>query len=53
MQDIKKESQLLASLAVFRERYDSQKDIYGIISEFLNKIITSQGKHSFNLTEIC
>lgn len=52
MQDIKNESQLLASLAVFRELYDSQKDIYGIISEFLNEIITSQGKHSFNLTEI-
>jgi hypothetical protein len=36
MQNIKEESLFLASLAVFRELYNSQKDIYGVIGEFLN-----------------
>lgn len=52
IKDIKEESLYLASLAVFRELYNSQKDIYGVISEFLNGIITSNRKHQFNLTEI-
>lgn len=52
MQNIKEESRLLASLAVFRELYNSQKDIYGVISEFLNGIIKSNKKYQFNLTEI-
>jgi len=46
------ESKCLASLAVFRELYNSEKDIYGIISEFLIDLIISNSKHSFNLTEI-
>ena len=46
------ESKCLASLAVFRELYNSEKDIYGIISEFLVESIISNSKHSFNLTEI-
>ena len=46
------ESKCLASLAVFRELYNSEKDIYGIISEFLVDLIISNSKHSFNLTEI-
>lgn len=46
------ESKCLASLAVFRELYDSQKDIYGIISEFLKEIIVSKAKHQFTLTGI-
>lgn len=42
----------LASLAVFRELYNSQTDIYGIISRFLNEIISNNGKYNFSLTEI-
>jgi hypothetical protein len=52
MQNIKEESLFLASLAVFRELYNSQKDIYGVIGEFLNGIIKSNKKYKFNLTEI-
>lgn len=43
---------LLASLAVFRELYDSKKDIYGIIAEFLREVIIDKAKHKFNLAEI-
>jgi hypothetical protein len=46
------ESKCLASLAVFRELYNSEKDIYAIISEFLTELIVSTSKHNFNLTEI-
>ena len=46
------ESKCLASLAVFRELYNSEKDIYGIISEFVVELIVTNSKHSFNLTEI-
>lgn len=42
----------LASLAVFRELYNSQTDIYGIISKFLNEVISTNGKYNFSLTEI-
>jgi hypothetical protein len=42
----------LASLAVFRELYNKQTDIYGIISEFLKGIISAKGKYEFNVTEI-
>lgn len=52
MEDLLQESKCLASLAVFRELYNSEKDIYGIIGEFLKEIITSNGKHQFSLTEI-
>ncbi|MFK5983669.1 MAG: hypothetical protein QM499_12210 [Flavobacteriaceae bacterium] len=52
MKNILEESKCLASLAVFRELYNSEKDIYGVIGEFLKEIITSNGKHQFSLTEI-
>lgn len=52
MNGIKEESKCLASLAVFRELYNSESDVYGIICEFLKEIITTQGKHQFSLTEI-
>lgn len=52
MTEIKEESKCLASLAVFRELYNNEKDIYGIICEFLKEIITSQAKYQFSLTEI-
>jgi hypothetical protein len=52
MKDSLQESKCLASLAVFRELYNSEKDIYGIIGEFLKEIITTNGKHQFTLNEI-
>lgn len=52
MKEIKEESRCLASLAVFRELYNSEKDIYAIIGEFLRETISSCGKHQFTLTEI-
>lgn len=52
MKSIKEESKLLASLVVFRELYDKQKDIYRVIAEFLNEIIVVNGKRKFNTTEI-
>ncbi|MDO9567217.1 MAG: hypothetical protein Q7J15_10805 [Candidatus Desulfaltia sp.] len=52
MTDIKDEGKCLASLAVFRELHNSQKDIYGVICAFLNEIIATKGKYQFNLTEI-
>jgi hypothetical protein len=42
----------LAALAVFRELYDTQNDIYGVISKFLTGIIISKKLTSFNLTQI-
>jgi hypothetical protein len=52
MSKIIEDSKCLASLAVFRELYNSEKDIYGIIGEFLKEIISSRAKHQFTLTEI-
>ncbi len=52
MKGILEESKCLASLAVFRELYNSERDIYGIIGEFLKEVISSNGKHQFSLTEI-
>ncbi len=52
MNDIKRESMQLASLAVFRELYDSEKDVYGVICAFLGDIIISNAKYRFSLPEI-
>lgn len=52
MKDYLEVSKCLASLAVFRELYDSQKDIYGIIAEFLKEVIASNSKYRFGLMEI-
>lgn len=52
MKDFKSESICLASLAVFRELYNSEKDVYGIIAAFLKEIIISNSKHQFTLNEI-
>ena len=46
------ETKCLASLAVFRELYDSKKDVYEIISEFLREIISSKAKYQFSISEI-
>lgn len=45
-------SRCLASVALFRELYSNQKDIYGVLSQFLKDIIIVNKKHQFNLTEI-
>jgi hypothetical protein len=50
--DKKQQITSLASLAVFRELYNSQTDVYGVIGKFINEIISSKGKYSFSLTEI-
>lgn len=42
----------LASLAVFRELYDTQKDVYSVISEFLKEIICRKSLYKISLTEI-
>jgi hypothetical protein len=52
MKDWMEESRLLASLAVFRQLYDSKKNVFGIIGEFLKEIIVSTPLHSFSLSEI-
>ncbi len=52
MNRIKEENKLLASLAVFRELYDEEKDVYGIISAFLKEIIRNESLYSFSLNEI-
>ncbi|HNE05596.1 MAG TPA: hypothetical protein PLT08_13805 [Anaerolineales bacterium] len=52
MKNVKEESKLLASLTVFRELYDKQKDVYGVIAEFLKEVIVKNGKRKFNTTEI-
>ena len=46
------ECKCLASLAVFREMYDKQKDVYKIISEFLMQVILENSLHQFSLSLI-
>ncbi len=45
-------NKMLASLAVFRELYDENKDIYQIIADFLLNIIQSKSLNGFSLKEI-
>jgi len=52
MRKTKEDNTLLASLAVFREIYNAQKDVYGIISVFLTELIRNQALYSFSLNEI-
>lgn len=52
MENTLENSKCLASLAVFRELYDNQKDVYGVISEFLKEVISSKNTYQFGLTEI-
>jgi len=52
MRQIKEDNRLLASLAVFRELYNAEKDVYGIISVFLTDIIKIESLYSFSLNEI-
>jgi hypothetical protein len=52
MRQIKEDNRLLASLAVFRELYNAEKDVYGIISVFLNDLIGLEQFYSFDANEI-
>jgi hypothetical protein len=52
MREIKEDNRLLASLAVFRELYNAEKDVYGIISVFLNDLIGFEKLYSFDANEI-
>ncbi len=52
MRQIKEDNRLLASLAVFRELYNAEKDVYGIISVFLNDLIGLEQLYSFDANEI-
>ncbi|MBP1618038.1 MAG: hypothetical protein H6Q14_1865 [Bacteroidetes bacterium] len=52
MKQIKEDNRLLASLAVFRELYNAEKDVYGIISVFLNDLIGLEKLYSFDANEI-
>ena len=52
MREIKEDNRLLASLAVFRELYNAEKDVYGIISVFLNDLIGLEKLYSFDANEI-
>jgi len=46
-----KENKLLASVALFKELYDSNKDIYDVIGELLKAAIVFENKWAFNATE--
>lgn len=52
MKDCTNESKCLASLAVFRELYNSKNDVYDVISQFLKVVIINNSKYQFSLTEI-
>lgn len=52
MKKIKENNKLLASLAVFRELYNAEKDVFGIIAAFLNDLIKSNSLYSFSLSDI-
>lgn len=46
-----KENKLIASVVVFKELFDNNKDVYDIISEFLKAAILDRKKWNFTSTE--
>lgn len=52
MKDRLDECKLLASLVVFKELYDRNKDVFKVLSEFIDEIIVSKKQYKFDLTEI-
>lgn len=52
MRSTQEDNRLIASLAVFRELYDSEKDVYGVISVFLAEIVKSNSLYTFASGEI-
>jgi hypothetical protein len=49
---IESESRKLASLAVFRELYDTNTNIYQLIGDFVKEIVISKNLKSFNVSEM-
>ena len=47
-----KENKLIASVVVFKELLDNNKDIYDIIGEFLKASILEEKKWNFTSTEL-
>jgi len=45
-------NKLLASLAVFRGLYNSEKDIYDVVSKFIEEVIIHHGIYSFEAVEM-
>lgn len=45
------EKTLLASVVLFKELYDSDKDIYDVIAEFIKSAMIFENKWAFNTTE--
>lgn len=45
------DNKLLASVVLFRELYDGDKDIYDVIAELIKAAIFFEKKHAFNTTE--
>lgn len=52
MRNNTEDNRLLASLSVFRQLFNAEKDVYGVISVFLNDLIKTHNLLSFNLNEI-
>ena len=52
MRNNTEDNKLLASLSVFRQLFNAEKDVYGVISVFLNDLIKTHNLLSFNLNEI-
>lgn len=52
MERISDKRKCMASLAVFRQLYNSKKDIYNVISEFAKQVILDKDLYSFNLEEM-
>ncbi len=45
------ERTLLASVVLFKELYDSDKDIYDVIAEFIKAAMIFENKWAFNTTD--
>lgn len=47
-----KDSKLFASVSLFKELYDNNKDIYDVIAEFIKAAVILEGKNYFNSMDI-
>ena len=45
-------NKLLASLTVFRELYNNQKDVYYVISKFIEEVIIHKSIYSFDVLDM-
>lgn len=46
------ENKLFASVALFKNLYDNNRDVYDVIAEFIKAALISSKKRSFNATEL-